>query len=169
MRIYTLRYTIATLVLLLLVRVGQSDVDGQRETPSSATDPINAAGIVIVRQVISSGATYGTSMSYRFDGTLGQPAIGEGSSVSYRFVHGFWQVYQGGCCVGIRGNIDNDSEDQVNIADLTYLVDYLFRGGSPPECEEEGDVNSDGNINIADLTYLVDYLFRGGSPPPPCP
>jgi len=74
-----------------------------------------------------------------------------------------------GCCIGMRGNVDGDPSDQVNIADLTYLVDYLFRGGQPPPCPEEGDVNGDGNTNVADLTYLVDYLFRGGPQPPPCP
>jgi len=74
------------------------------------------------------------------------------------------------CCVEpIRGNVDGDGSDAVNVADLTYLVDYLFRGGPPSPCFEEGDVNGDGSINVADLTYLVDYLFRGGPPPPPCP
>jgi len=75
-----------------------------------------------------------------------------------------------GCCVvPTRGNVDGDVYDQINVADLTYLVDYLFRGGPPPPCPEEGDVNGDDNTNVADLTYLVDYLFRGGPPPPPCP
>ncbi len=73
------------------------------------------------------------------------------------------------CCNhdGIRGDVNYDKA--INVADLTYLVDYLFRGGSSPPCFEEGDVNGDGAINIADLTYLVDHLFRGGPPPPPCP
>lgn len=73
-----------------------------------------------------------------------------------------------GCCQGSYGNVDGDPSDQVNVADLTYLVDYLFRGGPAPPCFEEGDVDGDGNINVADLTYLVDYLFRGGPAPPPC-
>ena len=76
-----------------------------------------------------------------------------------------------GCCAWTRGNVDGDLNDQVNVADLTYLVDYLFRGGLAPPCAEEGNV--DGNpaeqVNVADLTYLVDYLFRGGTPPPLCP
>jgi len=77
------------------------------------------------------------------------------------------------CCNGdgIRGNVDGDAGDNVNVADLTYLVDYLFRGGPVPPCQEEGNVDGDAgeNTNVADLTYLVDYLFRGGPPPPPCP
>jgi hypothetical protein len=73
------------------------------------------------------------------------------------------------CCVGRRGNVDGDPNHRVNVADLTYLVDYLFRTGPLPPCSEEGNVNGDSNINVADVTYLVDYLFRGGPAPPPCP
>jgi len=70
------------------------------------------------------------------------------------------------CCVA-RGNVDGDSG--VNVADLTYLVDFLFFGGGTPPCPEEGNVDADGGINVADLTYLVDYLFFNGPAPPPCP
>ncbi|MBU8933727.1 MAG: hypothetical protein KOO62_06935, partial [candidate division Zixibacteria bacterium] len=65
--------------------------------------------------------------------------------------------------------VDYDLLDEINIADLTYLVAYLFTGGPPPPCMEEADVNGDGEINIADLTHLVAYLFTGGPPPADCP
>lgn len=75
------------------------------------------------------------------------------------------------CCLGIRGNVNFDVADVVNIADLTYLVAYLFGGGPEPPCAAEGNVNGDvaETINIADLTGLVAYLFGGGSPPANCP
>lgn len=76
-----------------------------------------------------------------------------------------------GCCIhdGIRGDVNYDMG--LNVTDLTYLVDYLFRGGPAPPCQEEANVDGDPGeqINVADLTYLVDYLFRGGLPPPACP
>lgn len=71
------------------------------------------------------------------------------------------------CCCIERGNVDNDNG--VNVADLTYLIDYLFRSGPPPPCPEVANVDADNGINVADLTYFVDFLFRGGPPPPPCP
>ncbi len=85
--------------------------------------------------------------------------------------YAFRSLYEAGCCKGIRGNVNGDPADEVNVADLTYLVDYLFRSGPPPTCQEEGNVNGNPaeDINVADLTYLVDYLFRSGPPPPPCP
>jgi hypothetical protein len=75
------------------------------------------------------------------------------------------------CCVGIRGNVDDDPGDLINVADLTYMIEFLFRGGPPPPCTEEGNVNGDAGelINVADLTYLVDFLFQGGPEPSPCP
>jgi len=73
-------------------------------------------------------------------------------------------------CFIYRGDLDHsDGGIPVNIADLTYLVDYLFYGGPPPICEAEGDVDASGAINVADLTYLVDYLFFGDPPSPPRP
>lgn len=66
----------------------------------------------------------------------------------------------------ICGDVNGDGTGP-NVADLTYLVDYLFRGGPPPPVPEMANVNGIGGINIADLTYLVSYLFRGG-PEPVC-
>ena len=59
-----------------------------------------------------------------------------------------------------------NNDGNVNIADLTYIVAYLFGGGPEPIPELcVGDVNGDGGVNIADLTYIVAYLFGGGTAP----
>lgn len=77
------------------------------------------------------------------------------------------------CCAN-RGNVDNviGVGGPVDVADLTYLVAFLFQGGDPPPCEEEANVDGvvgvGGPIDVADLTYLVAFLFQGGDPPPPC-
>jgi len=69
-----------------------------------------------------------------------------------------------GICTG--GDTDNDGIGP-NVADLIYLVDYIFRGGPPPPIPASGDVDGDGLVNVADLSYLVDYIFKGG-PVPEC-
>ena len=39
------------------------------------------------------------------------------------------------CCVGdMRGNVDFDPSDVIDISDLVYLVDYMFNQGPAPLC-----------------------------------
>ncbi len=73
------------------------------------------------------------------------------------------------CCFGMRGNVNGDTSE-CDVADLSCLVDYLFRGGPAPLCPPEANIDGDpnGQIIITDLTYLVDYLFKGGNEPLAC-
>ena len=79
------------------------------------------------------------------------------------------------CCMPpIRGNIDFDPADQIDISDLVYMVDYMFTGGPEPPCWPEANINANGpddqsGIDISDLVYLVDYMFNSGPPPVECP
>ncbi len=65
------------------------------------------------------------------------------------------------CCQGVTGNIDCDPGDNVDIGDLTVLVDHLFLSFDPLCCTKEANVDGVGgtSIDIADLTKLVDHLF----------
>jgi hypothetical protein len=74
------------------------------------------------------------------------------------------------CCINITGNANGDPADWVGISDLTFLVDFLFGGGSTPPCVEEGNVDNsrNGYIDISDVIYISDYMFHGGPLPPPC-
>jgi len=73
------------------------------------------------------------------------------------------------CCIGIRGNIDGDIGQTIDISDLVYLVDYMFSGGPEPPCADEADIDGVGGTDISDLVYLVDYMFTGGPTPVACP
>jgi len=78
-------------------------------------------------------------------------------------------VTETGCCIGLRGNVNFDGADEVNVTDLTALVAYLFSGGETPPCFEEADIDASTAINVTDLTYLVSYLFQSGVEPVACP
>ena len=79
------------------------------------------------------------------------------------------------CCVGIRGNVDGlgDEPNEIDIADLVYLVNYMFDSGPVPSCIDEANVDGLGGagleVDIADLVYLVSYMFSGGPAPVACP
>ncbi len=74
-----------------------------------------------------------------------------------------------GCCIGMRGNVDSDALDGVDIADLVYLVEYSFASGPAPVCFEEADINGDLSIDIGDIVALVEYSFASGPAPETCP
>nr|MBN2276666.1 S8 family serine peptidase [candidate division Zixibacteria bacterium] len=63
-----------------------------------------------------------------------------------------------------RGDANWDT--MINILDVTFLINYLYKGGLPPVATYCGDANGSGNINILDATYLIAYLYTGGPPPP---
>ena len=72
------------------------------------------------------------------------------------------------CCFGIRGDCNGDGTD-INILDLNYLVNRIFRGGPSASCLDEANLNSDGTPqNILDLNFAVNRIFRGGPLPGPC-
>lgn len=61
---------------------------------------------------------------------------------------------------------DTNCDFVIDIGDVVYLLNYLFRGQQPPVTPAMGDTNADGVIDLGDVIYLINYLFKGG--PPPC-
>jgi hypothetical protein len=70
----------------------------------------------------------------------------------------------GGCDVPGDANHDGIND----IADMIYIVNFIFRDGPPPVYMAEGDANADGMVNIGDVVYLINYFMKGG-PEPVCP
>ena len=59
----------------------------------------------------------------------------------------------------ILGDVNNDGE--VNIADVTTLVDYLLNNSIEINMEA-ANMNGDDEVNIADVTAIIDYLLTHG-------
>ncbi len=81
-------------------------------------------------------------------------------SVNYGPIYAFNLVASSPGC----GDVDGQA-GSINILDLNFLVNLIFRGGAAPPNFENADLNNDGKINILDLNFLVNYIFRGGLPP----
>ncbi len=58
---------------------------------------------------------------------------------------------------------DVNCDGNVNISDVTALINYLLSGDASPFDREAADVNTDGNVSISDVTALINLLLRGQS------
>ncbi len=63
----------------------------------------------------------------------------------------------------LRG--DANYTQEINVSDLVFLVNYVFKSGPHPVTIQSGDATSDLIILVSDLTFMVDYIFKGGPPP----
>jgi hypothetical protein len=62
---------------------------------------------------------------------------------------------------------DANGDKKLNVSDVIYIINYLFKGGPPPNPLESADANCDSKISVTDVIYLINYLFKGG-PKPAC-
>ena len=124
-------------------------------------------GTVLARRFTSTGAPHDApfivpSTSY-FDS--GRPAVANAGTA---FVV-VWDILSG--LSGSRevfgkrypGQGDIDGNGVTDVADVFYLINFLFAGGPAPI--GFGDTSGDGNVDVADVFYLINYLFAGGPYP----
>ncbi len=62
---------------------------------------------------------------------------------------------------------DANKDGVVDVGDVVYLINYLFKGGpAPVPIVKAGDASCDGVVDVGDIVYLINYLFKNG--PEPC-
>ncbi len=82
--------------------------------------------------------------------------------------------------VGISGNIgilggaslffrgDSNGDKELDVTDVIFTLDYLFRGLAEPPCLDAADANDDGFLDVSDPIATLSALFLdGGKPLPP--
>ncbi len=60
----------------------------------------------------------------------------------------------------IRG--DSNGDRAVDIADVGFLLDFQFLGGTAPRCLDAADADDSGTIELTDAIVILDQLFIGG-------
>ncbi len=77
-------------------------------------------------------------------------------------------VALGPCCIGLTGNVDCDPGNNVDIADLTALVDNLYVSLQPLCCPATANIDGQPGVDISDLIALVNFLYVTFTPTAPC-
>jgi hypothetical protein len=103
---------------------------------------------------VTTGATYSTA---KRDNNYSYYFTGDGSD--YLFTFDAYNLTFTLDRIGLLGDVNNDR--QVNIQDVTILIDYLLGSTMTSFDTTNADVNQDKTINIADVTSLIDRLLAG--------
>lgn len=129
---------------------------------------------VLVAPTTSSAAAIGDSSdAYRLDWSLGELAVGGGTSPAYRLITGFWSS------CGCQCHADPQCDGSPDVLDVVQTISIAFRGAPAipdpyAECPfETADVDCSGDTNILDVVKMVNVAFRGVNPATefcnPCP
>ncbi|MBN2227450.1 MAG: hypothetical protein JW763_08800 [candidate division Zixibacteria bacterium] len=134
-------------------------------------------------QVVSGGGTEGASTSYQLGGTVGQTAVGPGTTTAYAVNSGYWQNFnEGNCCLewGLPG--DANSDGAINLLDVLWIIGVLYQEPfgephNPNGCDALMDANGDGIsvtapvINLLDVLALIAHIYQDpiGQPILCCP
>jgi hypothetical protein len=101
-------------------------------------------------------------------------------ALRYMYSHGLWyqvkyEMFEWGALWGnpalsmasyvLRGDANGDGV--INLADVVFLINYLYKSGFVPTPPEAGDTNCDGIVDIGDVVSLINYLYKSG-PAPGC-
>lgn len=53
-------------------------------------------------------------------------------------------------------------DQKVDVVDLVFLVNYVFKSGTTPDPLIAADVNGDCTVDVVDIVSLVNYVFKLG-------
>ncbi|MCP4566530.1 MAG: hypothetical protein GY841_02985 [FCB group bacterium] len=60
---------------------------------------------------------------------------------------------------------DANNDEAINIGDIVYLINFVFKNGMAPYSMRAGDVNKDVSVNVGDAVYLINFTFKSGPEP----
>lgn len=139
---------VAWLALVFVLTIGAASV-GQMSSNSYQ----------IPNNVIDTGGGSQSSAHYKIRDCIGQSSpIGVSQSTRFNVSAGY--VYAAFVFHG-----DANGDGVIDLGDVLYLTNYLYKGGPAPVPLAAGDANCDGVIDIGEVLYLINYLYKGGLPP----
>jgi hypothetical protein len=133
------------------------NMDGDKD--DIVTIPNRLVGTYLIRVVTEPGGSGTYDLGIRIDGgstamlAMNNPCPGPGEVDT--FYYGAPEFKSG----------DATGDWNVDVGDVVYLINYLYKNSSPPNPLQAGDANCDGIVDIGDVVYLINYLYREGLSP----
>src|SRR2546427_7608587 len=56
---------------------------------------------------------------------------------------------------------DANSDQDIDLSDAMFVLNYLFTGGNAPTCPKSADTDDSGALELTDPVYLLNHLFLG--------
>ncbi|MCP4704613.1 MAG: hypothetical protein GY865_08380 [candidate division Zixibacteria bacterium] len=66
-------------------------------------------------------------------------------------------------CDYVCGDIDDSPG--INILDIVFVINNVYKSGADPDPLESADVNHDYFINILDIVHLINFIYKSGNAP----
>lgn len=60
---------------------------------------------------------------------------------------------------------DANGDGTVNLPDVIFQINYIFKSGPQPIPFCRGDDNANGTVNLQDIIYSINFLFKAGPAP----
>ena len=60
---------------------------------------------------------------------------------------------------------DSNGDNSLDLADPVYLLNYLYRGASPPPAGSRPDADCDGEFSLSDAVAVIERVVLDGDPP----
>jgi len=122
------------------------------DTTGFTPNPSNRLGFRIDTTFVDSTAQLGKTYYYLVSATdfSGNESNPSNQAMGARYITG-----------------DANTDSIIDIADVVYLLNYLFAHGPAPVPLEAGDATCDSVVDASDIVYLLNYLFAHG-PAPVC-
>lgn len=133
-------------------------------------NPPDSSGSLVLISEIAGSDTTGRDGAFVFDYVGGGYYNFEVSHAGYVPLDTFLQVrrdadYSLNLQVGSYIKGDANYDQQIDLADVIYLINYLFKSGPVPMPFFSGDATGDGVVDVSDVIYILNYLYKQGPPP----
>ncbi|MGB2989377.1 MAG: S8 family serine peptidase, partial [Candidatus Zixiibacteriota bacterium] len=93
------------------------------------------------------------------------PTTGKSNELGHGRINAYEAVLLAGQSAYVAGDASGDGV--VDVADVVFLINYLYRSGAAPDPLAAGDPSDDCVVDVADIVYLINYLYRSGPAPNP--